>query len=148
MHATTTNKEPLKHARVGFEYQGNRTTNEVVRFILDGIPHIHLDSLVEQAKFLLGEVNPGSDASSAEIRLHITTHMLHPRVKMALQIHEMSAMQREVSKCCVAADPESGEKVINPQATRVYLTLCSQIANVYKLGEDNKLMYTQTSMDK
>jgi hypothetical protein len=129
------------------EYQGNRTTNEVVRFIMDGIPHMSLESLVEQTKFLLDEVNPGSDATSAEIKKHITQHMLHPRVKLALQMQEMSRMQRQVGKCCISADVETGEQTINPQAMRVYLTLCSQISGVYKLGED-KLMYNQGSMDK
>jgi hypothetical protein len=129
------------------EYHGNRTTNEVVRFIMDGIPHMSLNSLVEQSKFLLDQVDVGSDATTAEIRQHIMEHMLHPRVKLALQMQEMSRMQKEVSKCCISADTETGEQTINPQAMRVYLTLCSQISGVYKLGED-KLMYNQGSMDK
>jgi hypothetical protein len=129
------------------EYQGNRTTNEVVRFIMDGIPHMSLNSLVEQSKFLLDQVDVGSNATSAEVRQHIMEHMLHPRVKLALQMQEMSRMQKEVSKCCISADIETGEQTINPQAMRVYLTLCSQISGVYKLGED-KLMYNQGSMDK
>lgn len=129
------------------EYHGNRTTNEVVRFIMDGIPHMSMKSLVEQSKYLLDQVDAGSDATTGEIQTHIMEHMLHPRVKLALQMQEMSRMQKEVSKCCISADSETGEKTINPQAMRVYLTLCSQISGVYKLGED-KLMYNQGSMDK
>ena len=140
---------PCKTTRLCWlcEYQGNRTTNEVIRFIMDGIPHMSLGSLVEQSKFLLDQVNVGSNATSAEIKKHITEHMLHPRVKLALQMQEMSRMQRQVGKCCISADVETGEQTINPQAMRVYLTLCSQISGVYKLGED-KLMYNQGSMDK
>jgi hypothetical protein len=129
------------------EYQGNRTTNEVIRFIMDGIPHMSLDSLVEQSRFLLDEVDPGSNASTAEIKAHIECHMLHPRIKMALQAMQMSKMSKEVYKCCISADAESGEQTINPQAMRVYLSLCSQIASVYKLGEE-KLIFNQSSMDK
>jgi hypothetical protein len=129
------------------EFQGNRTTNEVIRFIMDGIPHMSLDSLIEQSKYLLDQVDVGSDATTAEIRKHVTEHMLHPRVKLALQMQEMSRMQKEVCKCCISADGDTGERTINPPAMRVYLSLCSQISGVYKLGED-KLMYNQGSMDK
>jgi hypothetical protein len=114
------------------EYQGNRTTNEVIRFIMDGIPHMSLDSLIEQSKYLLDQVDVGSDASTMEIRKHITEHMLHPRVKLALQMQEMSRMQKEVCKCCISADGDTGERTINPQAMRVYISLCSQISGVYK----------------
>jgi hypothetical protein len=129
------------------QYQGNRTTNEVVRFIMDGIPHMAMDSLVSQSKFLLDHVEVDSRTTISEIRKHITEHMLHPRVKLALQLQEMSKMQREVTKCCVVNDAETGERTVNPQAMRVYLTLCSQVSALYKVGED-KLIFNNSSMDK
>ncbi|KAJ1465606.1 hypothetical protein T484DRAFT_1757289 [Baffinella frigidus] len=129
------------------EYQGNRTTNEVVRFIMDSIPHMAIDSLVTQSKFLLDHVEVGSATTTAGIRRHITEHMLHPRVKLALQLQEMSKMQKEVTKCCVVSDVETGERTVNPQAMRVYLTLCSQVSALYKVGED-KLIFNNTSIDK
>ncbi|KAJ1467708.1 hypothetical protein T484DRAFT_1755664 [Baffinella frigidus] len=129
------------------EYQGNRTTNEVVRFIMDGIPHMSLDSLIEQSKFLLDNVEMGSNTTPAQLRRHITEHMLHPRVKLALQLQEMSKMQKEVCKCCVVTDIDSGERTVNPQAMRAYLTLCSQVSSLYKIGED-KLIFNNLSMDK
>jgi hypothetical protein len=129
------------------EYQGNRTTNEVIRFILDGIPHMAIDSLVAQSTYLLGQVEPTSNPDTAQIKKHITEHMLHPRVKFALQLHEITRMQKEVAKCVITVDVESGERNVSPQAMRVYLTLCSQLTSVYKTGEE-KLMYNQGSMDK
>jgi len=125
------------------EYQANTSTNEVIRFIMEGIPHIALDSLVCQSKYLLDTVVPGNNNSMDQVRLHITEHMLHPRVKLALQLHEMTRMQKDLSKCCVVYDVESGEKTVNQQAMRVYLTLSSQISAVYKLGAagEEKLMY-------
>ena len=129
------------------EYQGNRTTNEVIRFIMEGIPHMALDSLITQSKYLLDQVDIGSDCSIAQIKTHVTSHMLHPRVKIALQLHDMVKMQQEVSKCCVVDDVETGGKTINPQAMRVYLTLCTQVTGVYKMGED-KLTFNQSSLDK
>ena len=129
------------------EYQGNRTTNEVVRFILDGIAHMSIDSLVAQSVYLLGQVEPTSNPDIAQIKRHITEHMLHPRVKFALQLHEITRMQKEIAKCVTAVDVESCERTVNPAAMRVYLTLCSQLTSVYKTGEE-KLMYNQGSMDK
>lgn len=132
------------------EYQGNTSTNEVIRFIMEGIPHIALDSLVTQSKYMLDTLVPGNNNNTEQVRLHITEHMLHPRVKLALQLHEMTRMQKDLSKCCVVYDVESGEKNVNQQAMRVYLTLSSQISAVYKLGAagEEKLMYNQASMDK
>jgi hypothetical protein len=128
-------------------YQGNRTTNEVMRFVVDGIAHMSLDSLVEQSKFLLDHVEPDSNSTVAEIRRHITCHVLNPKIKVALQLLELSKMQKEVSKCCVVSDAETGEKTVNTQAMRVYLTMCSQISSMYKIGED-KLIFNNSSMDK
>ena len=129
------------------EYQGNRTTNEVIRFIMDGIPHVALDSLITQSKYLLDRVDIGSNCSLSQIKVHVTSHMLHPRVKLALQLQDMVNMQQEVSKCCVVDDVETGGKTINPQAMKVYLTLCTQITGVYKIGEE-KLTFNQASTEK
>ena len=129
------------------EYQGNRTTNEVLRFIMDNIPHMAMESLVSQSKYILDRVDVGSDCSSTQIRMHITSHMLHPRIKLALQLQEMIKMQHDVAKCCVVDDMENGGKTINPQAMKVYLTLCNQVAGVYKIGEE-KLTFNQGSAEK
>ena len=106
-----------------------------------------LDSLVEQSKFLLDNIEADSNCSLSEIKRHICEHMLHPRIKIALGIMEMSKMQNEVKKCCVVKDVETGEQTLNPQAMRVYLTLCSQVTSLYKTGEE-KLIFNSSSMDK
>jgi hypothetical protein len=129
------------------KYQGNRTTNEVVRFIMDGIPHMSIDSLVTQSKFLLDNVEVNSNTTLVQLKRHITDHMMHPRIKLALQLQEMCNMQNEIKKCCVTNDAETGERTVNPQAMRVYLTLCSQVSALYKVGED-KLIFNNSSMDK
>jgi len=128
-------------------YQANRTTNEVVRFIMDAVPHMALDALVEQSKYILDKVDQESCCSLAQVRKHITEHMLHPRVKLALQLQDMARMQQEVSKCCVVSDVETGEKTVNTQAMRVYLTLCNQVVGVYKVGEE-RLTFNNTGIDK
>lgn len=128
-------------------YTGNKSTNEVIKFVLDGIPHMCLDSLVDQTKYLLDNVEPESQCTESEIRRHICEHMLNPRVKLALALHEMSKMQKEVRKCCVMKDAETGEQTLNPQAMRVYLTLSAQMTSLYKTGEE-KLIFNSSSMDK
>jgi hypothetical protein len=128
-------------------YSGNKTANEVIKFVLDGIAHMCLDSLVDQSKYLLDNVEPESNCTESEIRRHICEHMLNPRVKLALAIHEMSKMQKEVRKCCVIKDAETGEQTLNPQAMRVYLTLSAQMTSLYKTGEE-KLIFNSSSMDK
>ena len=129
------------------EYQGNRTTNEVIRFIMDGIPHMSLDSLITQSKYLLDRVDVGSNCSISQIKAHVTSHMLHPRFKLELQLQEMVKMQQDVAKCCVVDDVETGGNTINPQAMKVYLTLCTQITGVYKVGEE-RLTFNQASSEK
>lgn len=114
---------------------------------MDSIPHMAMDALVGQSKYLLDHVEVNSNSTAAQIRLHITEHMLHPRVKLALQLQEMSKMQKEITKCCVVSDAETGERTVNPQAMRVYLTLCSQVSSLYKVGED-KLIFNNAFMDK
>jgi len=126
------------------QYQGNRSANEVVRLIMDGVSHMSMDSLVVHCKYFLDHVQTDTSISTTEIKRHITEHMLHPRVKLAVQLHSLTVMQQEVAKCCVVQDIESGERIVNPQAMRAYLSLCSQVAGVYKLGED-KLLFTNAT---
>jgi hypothetical protein len=128
-------------------YQGNRTTDEVLRFVVDAIPHMSLDSLVEQSKILLDNLEPDSNCTENEIRMHICSHVLNGKVKAALLIQEMTRMQKEISKCCVQKDPETGDSTVNTAALRVYLTMCSQISSLYKTGED-KLMFSNASINK
>ena len=128
-------------------YTGNKSAKEVVKFILDSLPHMCLENLVDQSKYLLDNVEPESNCTESEIRRHICEHMLNPRVKLALAIHEMSKMQKEVRKCCVIKDAETGEQTLNPQAMRVYLTLSAQMTSLYKTGEE-KLIFNSSSMDK
>ena len=82
------------------QYQGNRSANEVVRLIMDGVSHMSMDSLVAHSKYLIDNVQQGSDVSAVEIRRHISEHMLHPRVKLAIQLQELMSMQKEIAKCC------------------------------------------------
>ena len=126
------------------QYQGNRSANEVVRLIMDGVSSMSMDALVVHCKYLLDHVQTDSNISTMEIKRHITEHMLHPRVKLAVQLHDLTIMQKEVAKCCVVQDVESGERMVNPQAMRAYLSLCSQVSGVYKLGED-KLLFTHAT---
>ena len=126
------------------QYQGNRSANEVVRLIMDGVSHMSMDALVAHSKYLLDNVQQGSEVSTVEIRRHISEHMLHPRVKLAVQLQELMSMQKEIAKCCLVHDIESGERIVNPPAMKVYLSLCSQVANVYKLGED-KLLFAHAT---
>jgi hypothetical protein len=126
------------------KYQGNRSANEVIRLIMDGVSHMSMDSLVAHCKYLLDNVETGSNVSKKEIRKHITEHMLHPRVKLAVQLHSLTSMQKEVAKCCLVQDVESGERCVNPHAMRAYLSLCSQVSSVYKMGED-KLLFTHST---
>ena len=139
----TTNAKPSSACWM-CQYQGNRSANEVVRLIMDGVSNMSMDSLVAHCKYLLDHVQTDSIISTAEIKRHITEHMLHPRVKLAVQLHDLTVMQKEVAKCCVVQDVESGERIVNPQAMRAYLSLCSQVSGVYKLGED-KLLFTHAA---
>ncbi|KAJ1486213.1 hypothetical protein T484DRAFT_1745712 [Baffinella frigidus] len=127
-------------------YQGNRATSEVVRLIMDSVTHISLDSLVEHCKYLLDNLDADSNASKAEIKRHISCHMLCPRVKLAMQIQDMCKMQKDVAKCCVVHDVESGERTVNTQAMRVYLSLGAQVTGAYKTSEE-KLLFNGAVVD-
>jgi hypothetical protein len=120
-------------------YHGDRSTAAVIALIMDSVSHISIDSLVDQSKYLLDHLEVTNTATKAEIRIHITRHILHPRVKLAIQIQELCKMQREVAKCCVVRDVESGERTVNTQAMRVYLSLSSQVSGAYKTCEDKLL---------
>jgi hypothetical protein len=127
-------------------YHGERSTAEVVRLIMDSVTHISLEMLVDHCKFLLDHLDTESNASKAELKRHIVEHMLNPRVKLALQIQDMCKMQREIAKCCVVHDAETGGKTVDTQALRIYLSVSSQVTGIYKTSEE-KLLYSGAAVD-
>lgn len=138
------------------KYHGNPSVDQITRFIIDSVSSISLESLVEQTRILIHathaqDIEPtDASVSTKGLQRHITDHMLHPRVRVAMQIRELSEMQRRVTPCCVTFDEETGQHTVNPHAMRTFLTLSNQIHNSYKTGEEKMLfnMQSTASVDK
>ena len=130
-------------------FHGTVTTEDAVRFIIDSVSHISLDSLVHELSSCLSIKHPEAHAqlTKEKVKRHIREHMLHPRVKMAIQVHDLSTLQKNLIQCCVTEDPDTQSRAVNIQATRAYLSVANQIAALYKNTED-KMLFNAVTMDK
>jgi hypothetical protein len=130
-------------------FHGTKITEDASRFIIDSVSHMSLDSLVQELSSCLSQKHPDvqDQLTRGKVKRHIREHMLHPRVKMAIQVHDLSALQKNLIQCCVTEDPDTQSRAVNIQATRAYLSVANQIAALYKNTED-KMLFNAVTMDK
>lgn len=82
-----------------------------------------------------------------DIEQHIRLHMLHPNVKMSLQIRDLSKLSEQAHRCLYVKDEESGEQIINPDMAKLFMTTTRQLQGIYRSGDVAKLMFSQSHSD-
>lgn len=145
-------------------FHGMQVTETVCRLVIDAIGHVELGNLVDQVHACLQTECPTEDFSVLThemIKTHITRHMLHPRVKIGLLLHDLFEMQRKLKGACVRTSeyiPECNNTEHQQQqqqaaaefdanAVRSHLAISNQIAALYKQTED-RMMFSQLNMEK
>jgi hypothetical protein len=87
--------------------------------------------------------NPNS-YSIAQICKHINQHMLQPNITLALTLRNLkSVSDRLRSQLCTVND--EGDAIVDSTQVKNYLLVVSQITNIYKLGETQKLLFARTN---
>jgi hypothetical protein len=106
-----------------------------------------IDKELSKRNIVAGTINKDM-YSTAQIKRHISEHMLHPNVTLAVQLRHLLELSEKMRSQIYCNDEETNETVLDTQQLKNYLALTNQISSVYKLGENNKLLFSRVSQDK
>ena len=114
-------------------------------FIIDNIQDMSLDTLcLEVSRHIHqkhGEINTESDDpdtgySPQQLEQHMRQHMLHPSVKMAIQIRDLCLINHVSMK-----NMFDGEIGIDKDMANIFMSSNRQLQTIYKSGDVDKLMF-------
>lgn len=117
--------------------------------------HIHcmaLDTITKQCSQVIEQEifrrNPcnGSDVTGftpADVKRHITDHMLHPNVKLALTLRDLLRVNEQLRVGVFAKDDESDTTIVDQCTLKNYLAVTAQISAIYKVGESGRLLFSR-----
>jgi hypothetical protein len=82
-----------------------------------------------------------------EVREHITSHTLHPGVRVACIMRSLLKLATKLEGTNMVYDPETGENVIDPKSLSAYLKVISEVMGMYRTGEVRRLMFASAPSD-
>jgi hypothetical protein len=76
-----------------------------------------------------------------EVREHILVHTLCPSVRVACIMRSMLKLVDKLEGVTHTVDPETGLTVVDTKNVTVYLKVVSELLQMYRTGEVNRLMF-------
>ena len=116
------------------------------RFVMQNVSRISAECMADMIIEHLGAVDPnGAGLGKEDICRHIQGgHLLHPSLQMAHTLRTLFELRDTISKMIVVED-QDGVKTVDSRNMSTYLKVVSEIVQVYKTGDVNKLMFAEDS---
>lgn len=113
-------------------YQGEVLGKKLNDFIVLNIGFIDLTCISQQVSdFLLLKHPDAEGADRAQVFAHINTHMLHPKVRIAVMLRQLLELAGLLQNSIVVVDGDSS--TIDKSNAELYLKIISQIMTLYKM---------------
>ena len=77
-----------------------------------------------------------------DIACHIKHHMLHPSVTLAMSLRHLLRLNDRI-QCQMCVEEGNGQVVVDSLQVKNYLAVLNQITMIYKMGENNKLLFSR-----
>jgi hypothetical protein len=112
-----------------------------------------LDVIVSQAHEIIDtdvKNKYGSDTyitghTDQDIKKHVTEHMLHANVRLALTLRHLMQLNQQLQQHMHSTDEETGHTILDANSMKHYLATTNQIIGIYKLGDCNKLLFSSSN---
>ena len=113
------------------------------KFVLQNIAAISAECMAEMIIEHIQGVDPNAPGLGREdICRHIQGgHLLHPSLQMAYTLRTLFELRDTIHKMIIVED-EDGVRTIDARNMSNYLKVVSEIVQVYKTGDVNKLMFS------
>eukprot|EP00961_Rhodomonas_salina_P297159 3936992-Rhodomonas_salina.1 len=132
-------------------YSTDEVAQNVTSLIVENIHNMSVEVIAKQCSLLIQQEarkQYGPDtvlegSSTAHITKHISSHMLHANVTLALAVHSLLELNTQLRKQIYTVDENTGDSVIDVAQLKNYLLTTNQITSIYKLGDANKLLFSK-----
>lgn len=137
-------------------YSTDEIAHNINSLIHDNIHCMHIDVIAKQASLVLAQQivkQYGSEGSltgtdEASIKMHITDHMLHANVALAVTLKDLLQLSKDISCSLFTTDEDSGHRSLDTTQFKNYTMVINQITAIYKLGDGNKLLFSRAHESK
>jgi hypothetical protein len=119
-------------------YQGEMLGKQLNDFIVTNIGFMDLNCISQQVSdFLLLKHPEAEDAEKHHVFTHIHTHMLNPKVRIAVMLRQLLELAGLLQNNIVVHDGESS--TIEKSNAELYLKIISQIMTLYKMDPNGMI---------
>lgn len=156
-HLDSGNIRPLKRKRDTKDcwlcvYATDTTAVTINNLIADHVHCMSIDVIAEQSSQVIAQhilkrnpcnANAVSGYSANDIKNHVFNHMLNPNVTLSITLRNLIDIHAKLHDELFIHDNEKNKTVIHTNNLRNYLSVVNQITGMYKLGENNNLLFSR-----
>jgi len=131
------------------EFHDDQLARSLSRFIQDQSVVMGPELMAERIHEKLIEKCPMAEGIGLdEVREHIMVHTLHPGVRVACIMRSLLKLTDKLEGITMVLDDDTGKMVVDAKNVSVYLKVISEVMQMYKSGEVNRLMFALDSQQK
>lgn len=128
------------------EFSDDPIARSLSQFMGDQAVTMGPELMAERVHEMLVESCPMAEGIGLdEVREHITSHTLHPGVRVACIMRTLLNLASKLEGIILTCDPETGETVVDGKSLSDYRKIISEIMAMYRTGEVNRLMFASVS---
>ncbi len=119
-------------------YQGNLLGKQLNEFIVKNIGFMEINCIsLQVSDFLLLKEATAQNATKEDVFAHIHTHMLHPKVRMAVMLRQLLELAGILQNSIVVKDGDLC--TIDKSNAELYLKIIGQVMSLYKIDPQGML---------
>jgi hypothetical protein len=124
------------------EYSDDPIARSVARFLDEQAMTMGPELMAERVHEMLADKCPNlTGIGLDEVRDHILTHTLSPPLRVACIMRSLLRLSDKLETINMSVDPETGQVVVEGKNVTVYLKVISEVMQMYKTGEVNRLLF-------
>lgn len=133
-------------------YATDEIAQEVNTLIAENAHCMGVETLAGQAELVISEgvrKKYGEAAAAAlqghtarHVARHVRGHMLHASVVLGNTLRGLVELGDQLRQQIHTVDEETGQRVIDATQVKNYLAVTNQVANLYKLGQSERLLFS------
>lgn len=145
----------LKHVRLNFssfswsmrcwlcEYSDDPVARSLVRFMADQSATMEPELMAERVHEALVEKCPMAEGIGLdEVRDHILSHTLCPRVRVAGMLRSVMKLIDRLEPHLTTVDADTGQVLVEAKNVGAYLKGMSEAMQMYRAGEASRLLFS------
>lgn len=126
------------------EYSDDPVAKSMRKYVSEQAGTMGPELMAERVHEALVENCPMSEGIGLdEVREHIMVHTLCPNVRVACILRSLLRLVDKLESVSTSVDQATGQTVVEAKNVNVYLKVVSEVMQMYRTGEVNKLRFGQ-----